>query len=124
MKNAYQVWWSSAAVVASGLALAYWVSGPSVSAPQHVGVANSTSVGSASGRCTASETENGGSSTCSEDGQKMDSRPADLTVLRQDVASLKEELVSLRRQIRELRRVTPVAATENAENPTPDPRLD
>jgi len=121
MKNAYRVWWSSAAVVASGLALAYWFSGSSVTAPQHIGGTDTTSGVAASGRCTASEAENGGSSTCNEDGQKMNSRPADLTVLRQDVASLKEEIVSLRRQIRDLRRAAPVAATENAENPTPDP---
>ena len=124
MKNAYRVWWSTAAVVASGLALAYWVSSPSVTVPQHAGVTDTKSVGAASGRCTASGTENRVSSTCSEDGQKIDSPPADLAVLRQDVASLKGEIVSLQRQIRELRRVAPVAATENAENPTPDPRLD
>ncbi len=116
MKNAYRVWWSSAAVVASGLVLAYWVSGPSVTTPEHVGVNNPTSVSPASGRCTASEAEDGGSSTCSEEDRKMDSRPADLTVLRQDVASLKEQIVSLRRQIRELRRVAPAAASEKPEN--------
>jgi hypothetical protein len=64
------------------------------------------------------------SSTCSENGQRMDSPPADLAALRQDVASLKGEIVSLRRQIREQRRVAPVEATGNAESPTPDSRLD
>lgn len=122
MKNASQVWWSAAAVAASGLALAYWVSDSSVTPSQPIGVTHTTSVGTMSGRCTGSEVENGGSSTCSTESQQLDARPTDVTVLRQDVAALKEEVVSLRRQLRELRRVAPVAATATVADPTPDPR--
>ncbi len=121
MKNVSQVWWSATAVAASGLALAYWLSDSSVTAPQPVGVTHTTSVGAVSGRCTAAEVENGGAATCSAESQQLAARPTDVTVLRQDVASLKEEVVSLRRQLRELRRAAPVVATTPVADPTPDP---